>query len=171
MDRCGRGDEMRRMIAFGLTAVLIVMTLPTAALADGQSAGAVTGVARGRQMQALTGVKIQIRSVGSGQIVGNSVTSDAGAFSVNGLPSGDYVAEVIDGAGKVQGVSSPFAVMPGGTSTTSVVALSYGASAAASSGFSLFGMGTTTSLTVLGAAAAASVAAVASTRPDDSPAR
>jgi hypothetical protein len=163
---------MRRIIALGLTGVLLVTALSSSAFAGAQSGGGVTGVARGRQMQSLSSVKVQIRTVGTGQIVGTTTTSEGGAFSFAGLPPGDYVSEVIDAAGKVQGVSSPFAVSPGGTATTSVVALSYGASAAASSGgFSFLGMGPVTSMTVLGAAAAASVAAVASTRPDASPSR
>jgi hypothetical protein len=121
-------------------------------------------------MQSLPGVKIQIRSAGTGRIVGTTTTAEGGAFSFPGLPPDQYVAEVVDAAGKVQGVSSPFTVPTGGTATTSVVALSYGA-AASSGGFSLFGMGPVTSMTVLGAAAAASVAAITSTRQDASPSR
>jgi hypothetical protein len=167
-----QGDDMRRMMALGLIATLIVTAMPSAALAGAQSPGTVTGVAHGKQMQSLTSVRVQIRTTGSGQIVGTTTTAEGGTFSFSGLPSGDYVAEVVDAAGKVQGVSSPFVVTPGGAATTSVVALSYGASAAATGGgFSLFGMGPVTSMTVLGAAAAASVAAVVSTRPDASPSR
>ena len=164
---------MRRMMALGLIAALIVAALPSAALAGAQSIGSVTGVARGGHMQSLTGVKVQIRTAGTGQVVGTTTSAEGGAFSFSGLPPGDYVAEVIDAAGKVQGVSSPFAVASGGTASTSVVALSYGASAAAasSSGFSFLGMGPVTTMTVLGAAAAGSIAAVASTRPDASPSR
>jgi hypothetical protein len=163
---------MRRMMALGLIAALIVTAAPLTALAGAQAGGTVTGVAHGRQMQSLNAVKIQIRSVGRGQVVGTTTTTEGGAFSFSGLPTGDYVAEVIDAAGKVQGVSSPFAVASGATATTSVVALSYSASGAASTGgFSLFGMGPVTSMTVLGAAAAASVAAVVNTRQDASPSR
>jgi len=146
--------------------------LPSAALAGAQAAGSVTGMARGKQMQSLSNVKVQIRSAGTGQIVGTTTTSEGGAFSLAGLPPGDYVSEVIDAAGKVQGVSAPFTITSGGTASTSVIALSYGASGAASTGgFSLFGMGPVTTATVLGAAAAASVVAVVSTRPDASPSR
>jgi len=164
---------MRRMMALGVIAALIVTAMPSAALAGGQSSGAVSGVARGRQMQSLNSVRVQIRSASTGQVVGTTTTAEGGAFSFPGLPSGEYVAEVVDVAGKVQGVSSPFVVPAGGTVTTSVVALSYGATgaAASSSGFSFLGMGPVTTMTVLGAAAAASVAAVASTRPDASPSR
>jgi hypothetical protein len=124
-------------------------------------------------MQSLNSVKVQIRSAGNGQVVGTTTTAEGGAFSFSGLPSGDYVAEVVDAAGKVQGVSSPFAVAGGATASTSVVALSYstGAAAASTGGFSLFGMGPITTLTVLGAAGAASVVAITNTRPDASPSR
>ncbi|HEX7139202.1 MAG TPA: SpaA isopeptide-forming pilin-related protein [Vicinamibacterales bacterium] len=163
---------MHRVIALGLTAALIVTAVPSAVLAGAQSAGTVTGVARGRQLQSLTGVRVQIRSAGTGQIVGTTTTTEGGAFSFAGLPPGDYISEVVDAAGKVQGVGAPFTVSNGGTASTSVVALSYGAGAATSSGgFSLFGMGPVASMSVLGAAAAASVAAVTSTRPDASPSR
>jgi hypothetical protein len=162
---------MRRLMSLGLVAILAVAGLPSAALAGAQSAGTVTGVARGGHMQPLTGVRVQLRSAGTGQVIGTTVSTDGGAFSFSGLPPGDYLAEVIDAAGKVQGVGAPVSVTTGGTAATSVIALNYGTSSASSGGFSLFGMGPATSLTVLGAAAAASVTAVVATRPDASPSR
>jgi hypothetical protein len=53
-----------------------------------------------------------------------------------------------------------------------VIALAFGPTAASTAGgFSFLGMGPVTTMTILGAAAAASVTAVVTTRPDASPSR
>lgn len=164
---------MRKVLSVGLIMVLSVAAAPSVVLAGAQqSAGTVTGIARGRQLQSLTSVRVQLRRTSTGDIVGTTTTAEGGTFSFPGLPAGDYIAEVIDSAGKIQGISAPILVSDGATATTSVIALSYGAGAATTGGgFSLFGMGPITSMTVLGAAAAASVTAVVATRPDASPSR
>ncbi len=163
---------MRKVVSTGLIVLMGFAAAPASRLGAAQAAGTITGTARGRRLEGLPNVRIQIRSISGGAVVGSGTTGGDGTFSVPSLPPGEYVAEVIDAAGKVQGVSAPISLVAGGTSSTSVVAIGLGNSLAASSGgFHLFGMGPATSLTVLGAAAAASVTAVVSTRPDASPSR
>ena len=147
-----------------------------AALGNGapsSASGTVTGTAQGPNLQGLSTVRVQIRNTESGEVVGTTTTTEAGEFTFSGLPSANYVVEVVDGAGKILGIGAPFSLPAGTTATASVMSLAPGAAAgaAAGSGFSLFGLGPVTSLTVLGAASAASVTAVVATRPDASPSR
>ena len=161
---------MRKIVSVGL----IVMTLAAApSPLVAQSQGTMTGVARGNHLQSLTSVNVQLRNFDTGVVVGTTTTTEAGTFTFGALPAGKYIAEVVDAAGKVLGVGAPVFLPAGGTATTSVIALAFGTTTAASaaSGFSFLGMGPVTSMTILGAAAAASVTAVVSTRPDASPSR
>jgi hypothetical protein len=164
------GNDVRKGLAIGLMIVLTAASAPFAALAAAQAAGDLTGIARGGELQPLAGVKIQLRSIQSGDIVAATTTNEAGGFSFAGLPAGTYVAEIVDAAGKTLGVGSPVTLAAGAAGSTSVVAAGVGV---ASSGgvLHLFGMGPATSLTVLGAAAAASVTAVVANRPNASPSR
>ena len=111
-----------------------------------------------------------MRNLKTGDVLGVAVTNDAGTFTFPGLPAGSYIVEVIDATGKVLGTGAPVSVAAGDTATTSVIAFGFGPAATAT-GFSFLGMGPLTTLTVLGAAAAASVTAVVSTHPDASPSR
>jgi hypothetical protein len=162
---------MRKIVSVGL---IFVMTLAAASSTlFAQSGGTMTGVARGNHMQSLAGANVQLRNLDTGALTGTTTTTAAGTFTFPALPAGNYIAEVVDAAGKVLGVGAPVAVPAGGTATTSVIALAFGTTTATSisSGFSFFGMGPVTSMTVLGAAAAASVTAVVATRPNASPSR
>ena len=162
---------MRKIVSVGLIFVMTLAAASSTLLA--QSGGTMTGVARGNHMQPVGRVNVQVRNVNTGALVGTTVTTEAGTFAFPGLPAGNYIAEVVDAAGKVLGVGAPVSVPAGGTATTSVIALAFGPTTAASigSGFSFLGMGPVTTMTVLGAATAASVTAVVATRPDASPSR
>ena len=161
---------MRKLVSIGLIAAMTMAVSSSALLA--QSVGTVTGVARGNHLQSINGVNVQLRNIRTGNVVSTAVTTDEGAFTFPSLPAGDYVVEVVDAVGKVLGTGAPVSVTAGSTATTSVIAMGFGPSgASASSGFSFLGMGPVTTLTVLGAAAAASVTAVVATRPDASPSR
>jgi hypothetical protein len=162
---------MRKFVSAGL---IVVMTLAvSSSVLVAQSGGTMTGFARGKYLQSLSGVNVQLRNVNTGALVGATVTTDAGAFTFADLPAGNYFVEVVDAAGKILGTGAPVFVTTGGNATTSVIALGFGATTAtsAANGFSFLGMGPVTSLTVLGAAAAASVTAVVATRPNASPSR
>jgi hypothetical protein len=116
-------------------------------------------------------MRIRLRDVQTGQVVGVTTATEGGSFSFSGLPAGTYFAEAVDASGKVLGVGAPVSLGAGATAATSVIAPGVGTAASSGGGFHLLGMGTVTSLTVLGAAAAASVTAVVATRPNASPSR
>jgi hypothetical protein len=170
-ERFDRSEDMRKIVSVGLIAVVMMAALSSPLAA--QSGGTLTGVARGNHLQSVNGATVQVRNLNTGAVVGTTVTTDGGAFTFPALPSGNYIVEVISAAGKVLGTGAPVSVTAGGTATTSVVSLGFTSSSAAStsSGFSFLGMGPVTTLSVLGAAAAASVTAVVATRPDASPSR
>jgi carboxypeptidase family protein len=151
--------------------VLTAAGAPSAALAAAEPAGELTGIARGGHLQPLIDASIQLRSVQTGDVVATTTTNEAGSFSFAALPPGTYIAEIVDAAGKTLGVSAPVTLAAGAPATTSVVAAGVGTTSAAAGGFQLLGMGPATSITVLGAAAAASVTAVVANRPDASPSR
>jgi hypothetical protein len=160
---------MRKTVAIGLMIVLTAAGAPPV-FAAGQSAGSVTGVVRGGQLQPLTGTRIQLRDVKTGNVIATTTATDGGSFSFAGLPPGEYIAEAVDASGKVLGVSAPVSLGAGSTAATSVIAPGVGTSAE-SGGFRLLGMGPVMSMTVLGVAAAASVTAIVATRPNASPSR
>ena len=168
---------MRKLASIGLIIALATAGVPSAALAASQSAGvqssAVAGTVRRANMRVVANANVQIRNVESGEISGRTTTDDAGAFAFAGLAPGNYVVEVVDAAGKVLGIGTPFSLTAGATASASVILPGSGTAAAAatSGGFSLFGLGPVSSLAVLGAASAAAVTAVVATRPDASPSK
>lgn len=162
---------MRKFVSIGLMMMLAVGA-GSEAFAAGQYSGTVAGVARGSDMQPLANVMVQLRNTETGEVVATTVTNEAGTFSFTNLRPGYYIAETVDPSGKVKGVGAPVTVLPGETASTSISAVGSTVTQTTSGGgFRLFGMGPVTSMTVLGAAAAASVAAVVTTRPDASPSR
>lgn len=162
---------MRKSVAIALMIVLTAASAPSSALAATEPAGELTGMARGGQLQPLTEVTVQLRNVLTGDIVATTSTNEAGSFSFPSMPPGTYIAEIVDAAGKTIGVGAPVTLTAGAPATTSVVAAGVGTTAAAGGGLHLLGMGPATSITVLGAAAAASVTAVVANRPSASPSR
>jgi hypothetical protein len=170
--RFDRSDDMRKIVSVGLIVVVMMAALSSPLVA--QSGGTLTGVARGNHLQSVSGATVQVRNLNTGAVVSSTVTTEGGAFTFSALPTGNYIVEVISAAGKVLGTGAPVSVTAGDAATTSVIALGFTSSSAATttaSGFSFLGMGPVTTLSVLGAAAAASVTAVVSTRPDASPSR
>jgi hypothetical protein len=162
---------VRNSVAIALTIVLTAASVPSAALAATEPAGELTGMARGGHLQPLTEVTVQLRNVQTGDVVATTSTNEAGSFSFPAMQPGTYIAEIVDAAGKTLGVSSPVTLTAGVPATTSVVAAGVGTTAATAGGLHLLGMGPATSMTVLGAAAAASVTAVVANRPAASPSR
>jgi len=163
---------MRKLVSAGLIVMISAAGLPTAVMAAAQEAATVSGIAKGPNLQALPSVRVQVRNTNTGEVAGSTVTTETGEFTIPGLPGGNYVIEVLNSADKILGISTPFFAAPGTTATASVMALAPGTAAAASGGgFSLFGLGSVTSMTILGAASAAAIVGVVATRPDASPSR
>ena len=163
---------MRRFLSTVLVTVMTMAGAPLGVMASQQDSIALAGRAFTSTLQALPDARVQVRDLKTGLLV-NSTTSDAtGEFSFEGLKPGDYIVEVADAAGHVQGMSAPFTLGAARSARVSVVSVSSGAATAAkSAGFSLFGLGPVSSVAVLGAAGAAAVTAVVATRPDASPSR
>lgn len=166
---------MRKVVSIGLMIVLSLgaqSSLFAQAQDAAQPLSTVTGTARGANTLALPNATVQIRSALTGDLFGSAVTNETGEYAFPNLPAGNYVVEVVDGSGKILGITTPFPVAANTAVSTSVTASASGAAAASSSGgFSLFGMGPVTSMVVIGAASAASVTAVVATRSNASPSR
>src|SRR3954453_10699402 len=163
---------MRKVLSAGLIVVMSAAGAQSALAAAAQETATIAGIARGPNLQALKTARVQMRNATTGDVAGSTVTTETGEFSVPNLPSGSYFVEVLDAADHLLGISAPVFAGPGATATASVMALGQGTAAVAGGGgFSIFGLGPVTSMTILGAASAAAITGVVVTRPDASPSR
>ena len=162
---------MRRLFSTVLVTVLTFGS-PMAVVASQQEAISLSGRAFTSKLQVLPNARVQIRDLKTGQLVNSTMSNATGEFAFENLKAGDYVVELADAAGHVQGTSAPFTLGAARIARVSVVSVSSGAvTAGTGAGFSLFGLGPVSSVAVLGAAGAAAVTAVVATRPDASPSR
>jgi hypothetical protein len=122
---------MKRLLI--LTMVFALGVLGAAAIAA--QGGNIDGTAKDSDGKALAAVKVQLRNVDTGALVGSTQSSATGAFSFTGVNPGNYIIEIVDAAGKVIGASSSVAVAAGAAITGVTVAASaagaIGAAAAA----------------------------------------
>jgi hypothetical protein len=110
--------------------------------------------------QPITNTVVQARNLLTGDIGGLTTTTTGGEFSIDSLPPGNYVLEIVDDGGQVVGTSSFIAAAAGATIAATVTATS-GALTAVSTVTGLAATLTTTAAeTVKFAAAAAGVAGV-----------
>src|SRR6185503_675071 len=151
---------MRTVIAFGLV-LTMGLGAPVGAFAAGRPAArqqnqnaTVKGDAKNAQGEKLAQNKVRIRNTTTGKIEADLTTDAQGTF-VGSVPAGSYVVEVVGTDGSVIGLSSTLTVAAGSTMTVSVTA----SAGAAAGGLSVFGLGTVTSIAVIGAAATAAVSA------------
>jgi len=152
---------MTKRILLVLFAALFVAT---AAYAQG------TGSIAGNTM---SGVKVQLRNVDSGQLVGSTQSAADGGFSFTGLNPGNYVVEIVDAAGKVIGTSTSMSLAAGGViSGVTVAASAAGAAAgaAAAGGLGAFFTSTGGILVLVGIGAGVTAGVVAATN-DGSPSK
>ena len=163
---------MRTFVSTVLVTVMTMAGAPLGVTASQQDSIGLTGRAFTASLQELPGAAVQIRDLKTGQLVNSTTSNATGEFSFENLKPGDYVVELADAAGNVQGMSAPFTLGTARSARVSVVAVSSGAvTAGKSAGFSLFGLGPVSSVAVLGAAGAAAVTAVVATKQDASPSR
>ena len=163
---------MRKFVSTLLVTLVTVAGAPAGMTALAAEAVTLTGTAYTPTMQPFSNVRVQIRDIKSATVVSSTMSSASGAYSFENLPAGTYIAEIVDGASKVVGMSAPFTLGSVPNVTVSVTATVEGAAAAGgSAGFSMLGLGPVSSLAVLGAASAAAVTAVVTTRQDASPSR
>ena len=162
---------MREFFSMVLIATVAVAGMPLATLAA-QEPTRLAGTAYQTNLQPLAGAEVQVRSLHTGRQVASTVSSQTGEFAFVNLAPGSYVVEIVDGSGRLLGMTGPLTLATAGKLNISVVAVSAGAvSTGEGAGFSLFGLGPVTSLAVIGAAGAAAVTAVVATRQDASPSR
>jgi len=112
---------MRRVTSVVLAFLLALATVPQLSAA-GAGTAAITGVAQNSSGHSLGNQLVQVRSVLNGSLVATSKTSQAGAFTFDGLAPGTYVVEVVDAAGKISGASAITTVVAGATASISVTA-------------------------------------------------
>jgi len=163
---------MRKFVSTLLVTAVTVAGAPVGMGAAHADSVILTGTAYTSMLQPFSNVRVQIRDIKSAQVVGSTTTSASGEYSFENLPAGNYIAEIVDGSNNVLGMSAPFTIGSVPKVTVSVTAAAQGAaSAGGGAGFSVLGLGPVSSLAVLGAASAAAVTAVVTTRQDASPSR
>lgn len=163
---------MRRFLSTVLVAVMTMGSTSFGVLAAQQDSITLTGRAFTANLQQLPDARVQIRDLKTGQVVNSTTSNATGEFSFENLKPSDYIVELADAAGNVQGMSAPFTLGAARAARVSVVSVGSGVvTAGKTAGFSLFGLGPVSSVAVLGAAGAAAVTAVVANRQDASPSR
>ncbi len=148
-----------------MVAILLVMVLCAPMAGFTQGLGSVGGVAQDANNAIMSGVKVQLRNVDTGQLVSTTTSGTNGGFSFAGLNPGNYVVEIVNAAGQIVGTSASIGVAAGATITGITVAASAAgaaAAAAAAGGFAAFfgsTAGILTGIAVVGGIAAGVVIA------------
>jgi hypothetical protein len=106
---------MRRLFATVMICCLALpmSTIVAAASPAAQSTGSLAGQATDAGGQNLSNAIVRLRNLADGQITATTVTNAAGEFSFGSLPAGNYVVEVLNGAGGIAGSSAAMAVAEG----------------------------------------------------------
>jgi hypothetical protein len=119
--------------AFALAAVLPCLAIPAVVSAESGVTAQESVASKSKSMRSnVSGVvwnadnspysngKVRLRNVHSGRVEAAAVTTERGQFTFSQVPSGSYLAEVIDDAAKVIAVGQSFRVEPGETAATFV---------------------------------------------------
>jgi hypothetical protein len=159
-------------VRMALVVTLTAAGIPSGLVAAQSRVSTVKGLAYTSDLKPLPSMKVQVRNLQTATVVATTVTGPAGEYSFENLQPANYMIELVSADGRIVGMSSPFNLDPGVMVTVSVVSVGQGAVASSKgAGLSLFGMGPTATLAVLGAAGVAGVTAIVSTRQDASPSR
>lgn len=156
-------------------AILLVIALAVAAaptFAQGQ--GTLSGIAQNASNQVMSGVKVQLRNVDTGQLAGTTTSGANGGYEFTGLSQGNYVVEIVDATGKIIGTSASIAVAAGAVISGVIVSASAAgavAAAAAAGGLTAFFTSTGGLLVLAGAAVGVAAGVAAATGGDASPSR
>jgi hypothetical protein len=109
-------------------------------------------VALGGDRAVRSDFRVQVRNANTGELAGSTPSNQAGQFSFGSLQPGNYVGEIVDGAGKVVGLSQSLTVAVGATVTVTVGAAAAGALAGRTvGGLNLLDLGSLASVAVSGA--------------------
>jgi hypothetical protein len=162
---------MRTFVPMVLAVSLVAAGVPVSLSA--QETGALRGTALQTNLQPFSNARIQLRSIRTATVVYSTTSGQSGEFAFSTLNPDTYIVEIVDRTGRVVGMTPPTSVVGDAVANVSVTASAAGTVEVAgkSAGFSLFGLGPTTSFAVLGAAGATAVTAVVATRPNASPSR
>ena len=95
---------MKRFLAVTVVAALLALTPVSPGRAQAQLIGVITGTAAG-PAGPLAGVTVNVMNA-AGQIVGTTVTTTAGTFSVSGLAAGTFSVNVVSATGAVLSTST-----------------------------------------------------------------
>ena len=158
---------MRRVVALVVACVLSSSPLFAATGVRGQVQGSsVSGTATDTdRKQPLAGYTVQLRNLGTGQIVGTTTTSTSGGFTFAGLPAGNYATELVSASGVIGGTSASIAVTAGATVTGVAVWLTASKIIAGA----VAGGGISTALIITTVAAAAGIAGLVIAKKNASP--
>ena len=99
-----RTNQMKRFLAVTVVAALLALTPVSPGRAQAQLIGVITGTAAG-PAGPLAGVTVNVMNA-AGQIVGTTVTTTAGTFSVSGLAAGTFSVNVVSATGAVLSTST-----------------------------------------------------------------
>lgn len=138
-----------------------------------QGTGSISGTAKTGN-QSLSGVKVQLRNVDTGQLAGSTQSAANGGFTFTGLTPGNFVIEIVDSAGKIIGTSASMAVAAGGViSGVTVAASAAGALAgvAAAGGLGAFFSSTGGILLLAGVGSGVTAGVLAAANNNASPSR
>jgi hypothetical protein len=164
---------MRRLLALALIVALVTIGVPISSFAGPRVNSSVAGIAKDTTGKPLANTTVRLRNVLTGQVAGTARTSLSGAFTFENLPSGNYIVETVDAAGRIMATSSSLDVAPG--ATMSGVAVTAAAPAAAQAGAAAAGGGTfftsTAGIILLAAIGAGAVAGIYYATKDDSPSK
>ena len=152
---------MRRSFAAALIVALVVLGLPVAPVAAApQAAGTISGFAKEAGGQPAANVTVRLRNLDNGQIVGTLRTEPTGAFSFTNVPAGNYIVEIVDGAGRVLAAGAQIVLAQKATMGGIIVTLPASVTAAGVSG---------ATIAILAALGAATVVGVLVATDDTSP--
>jgi hypothetical protein len=140
---------MKRILILTMVLALGVSGVPLAAQ---QKAGTIEGIAKNACQSRQKDAKVQLRNVDTGALAGSTITDKDGKFTFTGILPANYVAEIVNKSGKVDGVSKSVAVAAGAI----VKDVTIGSSEPCPAPFLL----TTAGLLLLGAIAAGAVVGV-----------
>ena len=117
---------MRRIYSIVLAAAMTFSSSPLfAARAGGRGdlpTGSISGTATGSGGQTVHHATVQLRDLGTGQLVGSTTSDGAGQFTFTGLNAGNYAVELVNAAGEIVATSASIVVGEGASVTGFTIA-------------------------------------------------
>ena len=166
--------RQKQIVALALASAVSVQASPLMAatpLGTAQSDGAasVAGTSRDEKGSTVSHVKVNLRDLSTGKLVGTTTSDDVGQFSFYGLKAGTYAIELVNDAGQLMGTSAAIAVTTGATVTGVTVTVGAATQAALLAAAAGAGGGISTALIVTAVAAGAGIAALIIVKHNASP--